>query len=96
MPSKPEDAVLALRVTPRSSKNEVRVESDGSLKVWVTAPPVEGEANKAICEIVAKQLKVAKSRVSIASGEASREKRIRISGMVRDEVIALLCGRSHP
>jgi uncharacterized protein (TIGR00251 family) len=92
MSPRPEDAVFAVRVTPRSSKNEVRVETDGSLKVWVTTAPVDGEANKAICDFVAKRLKVAKSRVSIVSGDASRVKRISIEGMGREEVISQLGG----
>lgn len=92
MSPRPEDAVFAVRVTPRTSKNEVRVETDGSLKVWVTAAPVEGEANRAVCDFLAKRLKIAKSRVSIVSGDTSRVKRISIAGMEREEVISQLGG----
>ena len=92
MSPRPEDAIISVRVTPRSSKNQALVDTDGSLKVWVTAAPVEGEANKAVCDFLAERLKIAKSRVSIVSGDASRVKRISITGMDREEVISQLRG----
>lgn len=70
-----------VKVQPRSSRNAVEVQSDGGLKVWTTAPPVEGEANAAVCGFLAKKLKLAPSRVTIVSGEKGRKKRVHIQGL---------------
>jgi uncharacterized protein (TIGR00251 family) len=96
MPPRPEDTLFALRVTPRSSKNAVRVEDDGSLKIWVTAAPVDGKANTAVCELLAKRLKISKNQIELLSGDASRVKRIAIFGMAREDVISRLDGNSNP
>lgn len=96
MPPRPEDALFAVRVTPRSSKNAVRVEDDGSLKIWVTAAPVDGKANTAVCELLAKRLKISKNQIELLSGDASRVKRIAIFGMAREDVISRLDGNSNP
>lgn len=94
MPPKPDSATLAVRVNPRSSRNKIHVQADGSLKIWVTDPPVEGEANKAVCELLAKRLRIAKSRVCVFSGDASRDKKLSVEGMTVAEVLALL--RANP
>ena len=57
-----------------------------ALKVKVTAPPVEGRANKAVKKLVAEQLGIAPSQVDIIAGERSREKLLRISGISRAEM----------
>ncbi len=74
---------LCFRVTPRSGRDEVvgyGVDSDGApeVRVRVTAPPDKGRANKAVCELVAKQLRIGKTCVSVISGETSRNKRLEI------------------
>jgi uncharacterized protein YggU (UPF0235/DUF167 family) len=56
----------------------------------VTAPPVEGEANQAVCEIIAKKLKLAKSRVSVHSGDASRDKTILVEGISSERALTIL------
>lgn len=94
MSPRPEHAVVVVRVTPRSSQNRIEAQADETLKVWVTAPPVEGEANKAVCEAVAKRLRIAKSRVSVLSGDGSRDKRISIEGISLGEVLAQLKGKA--
>jgi uncharacterized protein (TIGR00251 family) len=63
---------------------------DGCLKIRVSAPPVEGAANTAITEFVARTLKVAKSRVRVVSGASSRRKVIEIDGVAADVVSAAL------
>jgi hypothetical protein len=63
-------------VQPRASRNAVVGRHGDSIKISLTAPPVEGAANKACTAFLAKQLGVAKSRVEIVSGHASRTKRI--------------------
>lgn len=90
MPPKPEAAEVNVRVIPRSSKNKVAAEPDGSLKIWVTAPPVDGEANAAVLEILAKSLHLKRGAVSILSGESSRNKRIRVEGLTLEALLEKL------
>lgn len=54
---------------------------DGVLQAKVTAPPVDGKANKALCKLVAKRVGVAPSRVSVVRGEKSRDKVVRVEGV---------------
>jgi uncharacterized protein YggU (UPF0235/DUF167 family) len=62
------------------------------LRVYVTAAPVDGEANKAVIAVVAKLLKVPKSRVSIKRGESSRDKLLVIEGLGAEELARRLLG----
>jgi len=62
------------KVSPRSSKNEVVKISEGEYKVKITAPPVDGEANKMLIKVLADYFKVAKSDVSIVGGKSARTK----------------------
>jgi uncharacterized protein (TIGR00251 family) len=83
-------ATLSIRIQPRASKNGVVRMEDGSLKIRLTAPPVDGAANEALVEFLSKTLSISKSAVEIVSGHASREKRVKISGMGEADVIRLL------
>ena len=75
-----------VRVQPRARRNAVAGEIDGALKISLTTPPVEGNANAACIEFLAKLLKAPKSSFSIARGESSRNKVIRVRGMTVDEL----------
>jgi uncharacterized protein (TIGR00251 family) len=81
---------LSLRVTPRSSRNEVSVSPEGAVHVRVTAAPTDGEANKAVIELLAKTLGIPKSNIEILSGGASRQKRIAISGLTPQQILVFL------
>jgi uncharacterized protein (TIGR00251 family) len=72
---------LAVLVQPRASRSRVVGEHDGLLKIQLAAPPVEGEANAALIEMLARLLGVPKRQVSLISGETSRRKRVRIEGV---------------
>ncbi len=86
-----EGAVLfSLRVRPRASKDEIAGELGGALKVRLQAPAVEDRANEALVEFLAELLKRPKSAVRILSGERSRTKRVEISGVTRQQILALL------
>lgn len=75
-------AAIAVRLTPRASKNEiVEVLSDGTIKIHVTAPPVEGEANEALIKFLAEVLDVPKSRLEIVAGETGRDKLVSVLDM---------------
>lgn len=79
-------------VTPRASRERLGPVVDARLKVTVTAPPVEGEANAAVCALLARALGVARGRVSVARGETGRRKTVRVEGVTADAVRALLQG----
>lgn len=71
---------LAVRAHPGASRS--RAEWDGStLHVWVTAPPVEGGANRALLEVVAAALGVRRSKVALVEGERSRQKVLEVEGL---------------
>lgn len=72
---------IRVYVAPRSSANRVVGVHNGALKVALTAPPVEGAANKALIEYVAKLLGVPRSSVTLVSGETSRNKTVSIAGI---------------
>lgn len=67
-----------VRVQPGARKNAVEGLLAGRLKLRIAAPAVEGKANKAVVEFLARVLKVRKSQVSILRGETSREKTVRV------------------
>jgi uncharacterized protein (TIGR00251 family) len=81
---------LNLKVTPKSSRSKIEVCADGLIKVWVTAAPTDGQANEAVIELLAKSLGIAKSKVQIVRGHASREKRVQVLGMCYEEAVAKL------
>jgi hypothetical protein len=72
---------LAILVQPRASRTRVVGEHDGLLKVQLAAPPVEGEANAALVEFLAKALGVPRRQVALVSGDASRRKRVAVQGV---------------
>ena len=77
---------FAIRVHPRAKKNTISGDVGDALKMSITAPPVDGKANEACVEFFAKLLKVPKSSVSIAAGQTSRNKVVRIAGMTAKEL----------
>lgn len=83
---------FAVRVIPRSSRNELVGMQGDALKVKLTAPPVEGAANAALIAFLAKRLGVRKSAVSIVAGERNRDKRVRVEGVTRERVERTLSG----
>jgi len=72
------DVDLTVRLTPRAKRNAIVDERDGVLRVSVAAAPVEGQANAALCKLIAKRAGVARGRVSVIRGGRSREKVVRV------------------
>jgi uncharacterized protein (TIGR00251 family) len=70
---------IAVRVIPRARRDEVSGERDGRLLVRVTAAPVDGQANDAVCAVIAAHFGVRASSVTIVSGERSRDKVVLIA-----------------
>ena len=77
---------FAVKVHPRAKKNVITGELGDALKVSLTAPPIEGRANQACVEFFANLLKVQRSSVTIASGQTSRNKVIRVAGLTARQV----------
>lgn len=66
---------------PRSSKNEIVGEIQGALKIKLTAPPVEGEANAALISFLAGVAGVPRKNVVLVRGDTSRKKLVEINGL---------------
>jgi uncharacterized protein (TIGR00251 family) len=81
---------LSVRIQPRASKNEVVLMENGGVKIRLTAPPVDGAANEALVKFLSRLFSVAKSQVEIVSGHTSREKTLRISGIIAEDAERLL------
>ena len=79
-------ARIAVRVQPRAARDEIAGERGGALLVRVTAPPVNGKANDAVCRLLAKRLGVAGGRVAVVRGASGRDKIVEVEG-VGDEAL---------
>ncbi|HEY2170820.1 MAG TPA: DUF167 domain-containing protein [Candidatus Angelobacter sp.] len=77
---------FSIKVHPRARKNAITGTVGDALKLALTAPPVEGRANQAVIEFFADLFAIPRSSVTIASGETSRNKVVRISGLSRGSV----------
>ena len=81
---------LAVKVVPRSARDEIVGWLGGTLKVRVVAPPQDGRANRALEELLAAALGLKKNAVTVAAGLSSARKRVAIAGLERDEVLRRL------
>lgn len=80
-------SALAIRVTPRASRNEiVEVQSNGTVRIRLTASPVEGKANQALIDFLADILDVPRSRIEIVAGHGGRDKLVSILDLDADTV----------
>lgn len=77
---------IVVRLQPRARANEIVGERDGALVVRVTAPPLEGRANEALCRLIARQAGVGVRSVSVVGGARAREKRVRVEGLAIAEL----------
>jgi len=75
-------AAIAVRIIPRAHKNEVvEVLQDGTIKIRLTSPPIDGRANEALIEFLAELLDISRSRIEIVAGEKGRNKLVTILDM---------------
>lgn len=79
-----------VKVQPRASKNELAGILGDEVKIRITAPPVDGEANKGVLRFFADLFQVPKAAVTIVSGLSSRSKTVEISGVNTSEVLKVL------
>lgn len=79
---------LSIRVQPRASRNEVAGVLGEELKIALTSPPVDGEANKACIEFLAKMFSCPKKKVMIENGFTGRSKRIFLEDLCEQDLKA--------
>ena len=85
---------VAIRLQPRARRDEVVGERAGAIVIRVTAPPVDGKANAALCAFVARAAGVPPSRVSVVRGQTSRDKVVRVDGVDEELLKEALLGQS--
>jgi uncharacterized protein (TIGR00251 family) len=85
---------IAIRVQPRGRRNEVVGERGGLTVIRLTAPPVDGKANAALCAFVARAAGVPPSRVTIVRGQTARDKVVRVEGVDEELLKTTLLGQS--
>jgi uncharacterized protein (TIGR00251 family) len=81
---------IAIRVQPRARREEVVGERGAAIVIRVTAPPVDGKANAALCAFVAKAAGVPPSHVEVVRGQTSRDKVVRVEGVTGEALRAAL------
>jgi uncharacterized protein (TIGR00251 family) len=85
-------ATLRVRIQPRAARAGVAGEREGALVVRVTAAPVEGAANEALCRLLGRTLGLAASRVEVVRGARGREKLVHVAGLDAAALRARLAG----
>ncbi|MEW6614506.1 MAG: DUF167 domain-containing protein [Thermodesulfobacteriota bacterium] len=78
--------VFKVWVQPKSARNEIKDLKGDALRVRITAVPVEGKANNACMDFLARELGISKSQVEIIGGHKSRTKVIRVTGVTKGEI----------
>ena len=81
---------LEVKVQPRSSRNQIVGEQNGALKIKLTAPPVDGEANAALIGFLASRLRIPRQKIHLVKGDTSRQKIVEIDGLDPDQLLARL------
>ena len=81
---------LEILVQPRASRAKIGPMHDGRLKIAVTAPPVDGEANAAVIELLADRLGIARGDIAVITGASSRRKTLRIERVSQRQIDALI------
>jgi uncharacterized protein (TIGR00251 family) len=86
--------LLHILVQPRASRSEIVGPHGDALKVRLTAPPVDGAANEELIRFLAKEFGVPQRAIEIVAGLSSRRKTVRVMGVTREEVQAVIGRRS--
>ncbi|MBS1861306.1 MAG: DUF167 domain-containing protein [Actinobacteria bacterium] len=87
-----EVARVAVKLQPRGRRDELLGFADDVLRARVSAPPVDGKANRALCRLIADRAGVAPSRVAVVRGAKSREKLVEVQGVDAAALPGLLAG----
>ncbi len=75
--------LLTCHVTPNAKRNELTWLDEDTVKVKITAPAVDGKANKALVDFLAEELKVKKASITIVRGLTARMKQVNVEGLLR-------------
>jgi uncharacterized protein (TIGR00251 family) len=81
---------IEILVQPRASRDKIGPMHDGRIKIAVTAPPVDGEANAAVIALLAKRLGIARGQLEVIAGASSRRKTIKLAGVTAAQIAELL------
>ena len=92
--TRPDGALVSVRVQPRARRDEIVGWDGTTLRIRVTAPPVDGRANDAVIRVLAEALGVPRASVGLVSGTASRNKLFRVARHSLDELRTLLARRT--
>ncbi len=87
--------LLAVKLQPRASRNEIGATLNDELRIQVTAPPVDAAANQALIELLADKFDCARGQVELVRGQTSRHKTLRLHGLTVDAVVKALAGKSQ-
>jgi uncharacterized protein (TIGR00251 family) len=80
-------SAIAVRIIPRAKRNEVsEIQGDGTVKIRITAPPIEGEANRALIRFLAKLLDIPEHKIEIVAGLGGRNKLVSIDDLEAEEI----------
>lgn len=69
---------FTIRVTPKAAANRIKIEDDGTIRVYVTKAPEDGKANKKVIELLSKEFKIPKSSLEIIKGHKNKDKLIAV------------------
>jgi uncharacterized protein (TIGR00251 family) len=86
----PDGALLAIKLQPRASVNQLGEPLGAELRIKVTAPPVDAAANEALVRLLAETLDCPRNRVELLRGHTSRHKTVKLHGLSAEEVMARL------
>jgi uncharacterized protein (TIGR00251 family) len=89
----PEGVELLVLVQPRASRSKIVGEHDGRLKVALAAPPVDGEANAALIDLLAELFQVRKAQITLLDGHTGRRKRVFLGGLDAERARAVISKR---
>jgi len=92
--TQPDGVLLAIKLQPRASSNEIGEPLGNELRIKVTAPPVDAAANEALVRLLAKKLECSRSKVELVRGMTSRHKVVKLCGVSVEEVASKLAGTS--
>ncbi len=82
--------IFNVRVQPRASRNAISGLHGSALKIRLTSPPLKGRANRLCTKFLADELGISTSKITIISGEKSRDKRIRVDGVKKEDILKLI------
>lgn len=89
-----EGALIRVRVTPRSGRQELTYDEQEEIRVRLKSPPLRGQANQELVKFLARSLGVGKRDVEIVSGSSSRRKTVRVRGLsaaqAQDRLMSLM------